>query len=77
MSPDHLSRFFTKNEDGYRINTEIRETIVFAQHNVIMHPPFTNIDIISCRNLLIYLDPELQRKTIRIQINQSLFLMTS
>ena len=62
VSPKRLSRFFTKTDDGYRINTEIRETIVFAQHNIIMHPPFTNIDIISCRNLLIYLDPELQKK---------------
>ncbi len=62
VSPKRLSRFFTKTEDGYRINTEIRETIVFAQHNIIMHPPFTNIDIISCRNLLIYMDTELQRK---------------
>ena len=60
--PGRLSRFFSKTDDGYRINTEIRETIVFAQHNIIMHPPFTNIDIISCRNLLIYLDPELQKK---------------
>ena len=62
VSPKRLSRFFTKTDDGYRINTEIRETMVFAQHNIIMHPPFTNIDIISCRNLLIYLDPELQKK---------------
>ena len=62
VSPKRLSRFFTKTDDGYRINTEIRETIIFAQHNIIMHPPFTNIDFISCRNLLIYLDPELQRK---------------
>ena len=62
VSPKRLSRFFTKTEDGYRINTEIRETIVFAQHNIIMHPPFTNIDIITCRNLLIYLDSELQKK---------------
>lgn len=62
VSPKRLSRFFTKTEEGYRINTEIRETIVFAQHNIIMHPPFTNIDIISCRNLLIYMDTELQRK---------------
>ncbi len=62
VSPKRLSRFFTKTDEGYRINTEIRETIVFAQHNIIMHPPFTNIDIISCRNLLIYLDPELQKK---------------
>ncbi len=62
ISPKRLSRFFTKTDDGYRINTEIRESIVFAQHNIIMHPPFTNIDIISCRNLLIYLDSELQKK---------------
>ncbi len=62
ISPKRISRFFTKTDDGYRINTEIRESIIFAQHNIIMHPPFTNIDIISCRNLLIYLDPELQRK---------------
>ncbi|NLO01902.1 MAG: PAS domain-containing protein, partial [Bacteroidales bacterium] len=62
VSSKRLSRFFTKTDDGYRINTEIREMIVFAQHNIIMHPPFTNIDIISCRNLLIYMDPELQQK---------------
>ncbi len=62
VSPKRLARFFTKTDDGYRINTEIRETIVFAPHNIIMHPPFINIDIISCRNLLIYLDPELQKK---------------
>ena len=40
--------------------------VVFAQHNVIMHPPFTKIDIISCRNLLIYLDGELQNKLLRM-----------
>lgn len=62
VSPKRLSRFFTKIEDGYRINTEIRETIVFAQHNILMHPPFTIVDFISCRNLLIYLDSELQEK---------------
>lgn len=62
VAPKRLSRFFTKTEDAYRINTEIREMIVFAQHNIIMHPPFTNLDVISCRNLLIYLDSELQQK---------------
>jgi len=64
VSQKRLSRFFTKTDEGYRINSDIRETIVFAQHNIIMHPPFTNIDIVSCRNLLIYLDAELQRKLI-------------
>ena len=62
VSPDRLNRFFIKTDDGYRINTEIREMVVFAQHNIIMHPPFTKIDILSCRNLLIYMDTELQKK---------------
>ena len=57
-----LDRFFTAADDSYRINTEIREMVVFAQHNIIMHPPFTKIDILSCRNLLIYMNPELQRR---------------
>ncbi len=64
VSTTRLNRYFTRTDDGYRINTEIREMVVFAQHNIIMHPPFTNIDILSCRNLLIYMDPELQRKLI-------------
>ena len=62
VSPERLDRYFVPTEDGYRINTEIREMVVFAQHNIIMHPPFTKIDIISCRNLLIYMDTELQKK---------------
>ncbi|WP_291855380.1 CheR family methyltransferase, partial [Marinilabilia sp.] len=62
VSPNRLNRYFVKTEDGYRISTEIREMIVFAQHNLIMHPPFTKINFISCRNLLIYLAPELQKK---------------
>lgn len=66
VSSKRLSRFFTKVDDMFRINTEIREMIVFAQHNIIMHPPFTNLDIISCRNLLIYMDPELQQKLFRL-----------
>jgi two-component system CheB/CheR fusion protein len=62
VSQARLNRFFIKTDEGYRINTEIREMIVFAQHNIIMHPPFTKIDILTCRNLLIYLDSELQKK---------------
>ncbi len=64
VSPDRLSRYFLSTEEGYRIKTEIREMVVFAQHNVILHPPFTRIDILACRNLLIYMDPELQKKLI-------------
>ena len=62
VSPDRLNRFFIETDDGYFINTEIRETVIFAQHNLIMHPPFTKVDFLSCRNLLIYLEPELQKK---------------
>lgn len=62
VSANRLNRFFVRTDDGYRVNTEIREMVVFAQHNIIMHPPFTKLDIISCRNLLIYMDSELQKK---------------
>jgi len=64
MSPERLKRYFLRTDDGYFIKTEIREKVVFAQHNIIMHPPFTKIDILTCRNLLIYMDPELQKKMI-------------
>ncbi|MFA6400397.1 MAG: CheR family methyltransferase [Salinivirgaceae bacterium] len=62
VSVKRLSRFFIKTDDGYRVNSEIREMVVFAKHNIIMHAPFTKIDIISCRNMLIYMDSELQKK---------------
>jgi two-component system, chemotaxis family, CheB/CheR fusion protein len=66
ISPERLKRFFVKTEEGYRVSTEIREMVVFAQHNTIMHPPFTKIDILSCRNLLIYMDVELQKKVLKL-----------
>ena len=64
ISDERLNRFFLKTDDGYFINTEIREKIVFAHHNILMHPPFTKIDILSCRNLLIYMETELQKRMI-------------
>ena len=66
VSPHRLKKYFTKTKNEYKINTEIRDMIVFAQHNLIMQPPFTNIDLISCRNLLIYIDAELQKKIMRL-----------
>lgn len=57
-----LKRFFVQEGHGYRIAKEIREMVTFATQNVIMDPPFTKLDILICRNLLIYLTPELQRK---------------
>ncbi|MBW8781219.1 MAG: PAS domain-containing protein [Verrucomicrobia bacterium] len=62
VSPARLARFFVKEEAGYRVNKEIRSMVVFAPQNLIMDPPFTKLDILSCRNLLIYLTPELQKK---------------
>ena len=62
VSKDRILRFFTLEGDGYRVNTAIREMIVFAPHNVIRDPPFTKLDLLSCRNLLIYMEPELQVK---------------
>ena len=64
VSPERLRRFFVKDETGYRIKKKIREMIVFAVQNVIKDPPFIKLDLISCRNLLIYLGPELQNKLI-------------
>ncbi len=64
VSPERLKRFFVKEEIGYRVKKEIREMIVFAIQNVIKDPPFTKLDLVSCRNLLIYLEPELQSRLI-------------
>lgn len=59
---EYLKRYFFRNGDHFRIARTIREMVVFAQHNIIKDPPFTNIDLISCRNLLIYLQPVLQNR---------------
>jgi len=66
VSSERISQFFTKEEDGFRVNTIIREMIVFAPHNVIKDPPFTKLDILSCRNLLIYMETELQKKLMNL-----------
>ncbi|HEY3803532.1 MAG TPA: chemotaxis protein CheB [Kofleriaceae bacterium] len=62
VSPERLRRFFIQDERGYRVGSEIREMVVFATQNIGTDPPFTKLDILSCRNLLIYLSSELQRK---------------
>lgn len=62
VSPELLGRYFVPEGDGYRVHTVIREMIVFAEQNVIRDPPFTKLDILSCRNLLIYMEPVLQKK---------------
>lgn len=64
ITPERLQRFFIKEENGYRIKKEIREMVVFAIQNVIKDPPFTRLDLLSCRNLMIYLTAELQNRLI-------------
>ena len=66
VSPERLRRFFIEEPDGYRICKATRERIVFSKHNVLADPPFSRIDLISCRNLLIYLQPVLQHKVMQL-----------
>jgi two-component system, chemotaxis family, CheB/CheR fusion protein len=64
MSPERLRRFFTKIDGGYQIVKPVREMCIFAKQNVAKDPPFSNLDLISCRNLLIYLGPVLQQRVV-------------
>lgn len=64
VTPERLSRFFLKQDVTFRIKDDIREMVVFAVQNLIKDPPFSKLDLISCRNLLIYLGTELQKKVI-------------
>ena len=64
VSPKQMTRFFKKDEHGCRVNSEIREMVIFAPQSLIMDPPFTKLDILTCRNLMIYLAPEMQKKLI-------------
>lgn len=68
VSPERLARYFTKLADGsaYRINKGIRDLLVFSEQDVIKDPPFSKLDLISCRNMLIYMGSELQKKLIPI-----------
>jgi two-component system CheB/CheR fusion protein len=66
VSPERLRRFFAKSDGGYRISKAIRDMCIFAQHNVLSDPPFSQMDLICCRNLLIYLEPVLQNRVISL-----------
>jgi two-component system CheB/CheR fusion protein len=66
VSEERLRRFFTKVESGYRVNKNLRDMCIFAQHNLVNDPPFSRMDIICCRNLLIYLEPLLQNKVVSL-----------
>lgn len=84
MTPERLARFFTQEPDGsaYRVHKGIRDLLVFSEQDVIKDPPFSKLDLISCRNLMIYLGAELQKKLIALfhyalQPGGVLFLGTS
>ena len=64
VSPERLRNFFVRHNDGYRIKKELREMVVFAVQNIIKDPPFTKLDLISCRNLMIYMESGLQNRLI-------------
>lgn len=66
VSEDRLHRFFAREGDHYRVRQELRDIVLFAAHDVLKDPPFSRVDLISCRNLLIYLDRELQEQVCSI-----------
>ena len=66
VNEERLARFFIKTNGTYQMEPRIRECMTFAEHNVIQDPPFPRLDLISCRNLMIYIEPELQQKILNL-----------
>jgi two-component system, chemotaxis family, CheB/CheR fusion protein len=66
VSAERLRRFFVEADGGYRVTKPIRDLCIFARHNVLADPPFSRMDLISCRNVMIYMEPALQRKLMPI-----------
>jgi two-component system CheB/CheR fusion protein len=64
ISAERLKRFFVRQDGGYQVNKSVRDMCIFAKQNLVKDPPFSNLDLVSCRNLLIYLGPVLQRRVI-------------
>ncbi|MFO7863487.1 MAG: CheR family methyltransferase, partial [Salinivirgaceae bacterium] len=62
ISAERLSKFFNRKDESYQISEKIRSMVVFAQHNILRDPPFSKIDLLSCRNMLIYLNSDIQQK---------------
>ncbi|MEO6252314.1 MAG: chemotaxis protein CheB, partial [Ferruginibacter sp.] len=78
ISPERLKAYFTKSNGGYQVNKSIRDMCVFAHHNFLKDPPFGKMDCISCRNVLIYMEPYLQKKaltTFHYALNPKGFLL--
>jgi two-component system CheB/CheR fusion protein len=66
ISPGRLRRFFAKEAEGYRVRRELRERVLFAHHNLIKDPPFSHLDLVTCRNLLIYLNRGAQERVMQV-----------
>ncbi len=66
VSPERLARFFDKDDSFYRVRKVLRELVIFAPQNLLQDPPFSRLDIATCRNLLIYLEPETQRRVLSL-----------
>jgi len=66
VSPERLERFFVKAEGGFQVSKSLRDLCVFSRHDVIEDPPFARLDLVSCRNLLIYFDPVLQARVLHV-----------
>lgn len=66
VSPERLQRFFVREDGRFRVNSRVREMVIFAPHNVTVDPPFTKLDLLLCRNLLIYLTPPLQKQLMEL-----------
>ncbi len=64
LDPYLLTKYFTRQENGYQINDSIRQMVVFAKHNLLKDPPFSKLDMLVCRNLFIYLKPEVQTRVL-------------
>ncbi len=66
VGEQRLARFFRREDGGYRINRDVRERCVFVRHDLVTDPPFSKLDLVSCRNVLIYLGPALQKRVISV-----------
>ncbi|HZE86558.1 MAG TPA: CheR family methyltransferase, partial [Puia sp.] len=78
LSASRIEQFFTKLDGNYQVNKEIRDLCIFAHHNLLKDPPFSKMDLIGCRNVLIYLEPILQKRalnTFHYALNEQGFLM--
>ena len=66
VSQERLKRFFTKTDKSYQVTKQLRESVIFSVQNLITEPPFSRLDLVSCRNVLIYIEPDIQRRIITL-----------